>query len=110
MHCLNEFFLSFSGVRNFGKSVFFTTRWINFECTVLTSFFIFSGVRKFGKNFATIAEVIGTKTESHVRSFFVNYRRRYNLDNALKEYEAEHGPSGIETPPAEEGGVSGSGK
>jgi len=68
------------------------------------------GVRKFGKNFATIAEVIGTKTESHVRSFFVNYRRRYNLDNALKEYEAEHGPSGIETPPAEEGGVSGSGE
>ena len=68
------------------------------------------GIRKFGKNFATIAEVIGTKTESHVRSFFVNYRRRYNLDNALKEYEAEHGPSGIETPPAEEGGVSGSGK
>merc|ERR1712241_1115654 len=59
------------------------------------------GVRKFGKNFATIAEVIGTKTESHVRSFYVNYRRRYNLDNALKEYEAEHGPSGIETPPAE---------
>ena len=61
--------------------------------------FVISGVRKFGKNFATIAEIIGTKTESHVRSFFVNYRRRYNLDNALKEYEAEHGPSGIETPP-----------
>ena len=64
-------------------------------------FFNFIGVRKFGKNFGTIADVIGTKTESHVRSFFVNYRRRYNLDNALKEYEAEHGPSGIETPPAE---------
>ena len=61
----------------------------------------FIGVRKFGKNFGTIADVIGTKTESHVRSFFVNYRRRYNLDNALKEYEAEHGPSGIETPPAD---------
>lgn len=59
------------------------------------------GVRKFGKNFGIIAEIIGTKTESHVRSFFVNYRRRYNLDNALKEYEAEHGPSGIETPPAD---------
>ena len=41
-------------------------------------------MRKFGKNFGIIAEVIGTKTESHVRSFFVNYRRRYNLDNALK--------------------------
>ena len=45
---------------------------------------LFTGVRKFGKNFGIIAEVIGTKTESHVRSFFVNYRRRYNLDNALK--------------------------
>ena len=42
------------------------------------------GIRTFGKNFTAIAEVIGTKTESHVRSFFVNYRRRYNLDTALK--------------------------
>lgn len=50
-------------------------------------------MRKFGKNFKVIAEVIGTKTESHVRSFYVNYRRRYNLDAALKEYEAEHGPT-----------------
>jgi hypothetical protein len=55
---------------------------------------IFSlGVRKFGKNFKVIAEILGTKTESHVRSFFVNYRRRYNLDLALKEYESEHGPT-----------------
>jgi len=51
------------------------------------------GVKKFGKNFKTIAEVLGTKTESHVRSFFVNYRKRYNLDNAYKEYEAEYGPT-----------------
>ena len=42
------------------------------------------GIRTFGKNFKIIAEVIGTKTESHLRSFFVNYRRRYNLDTALK--------------------------
>ena len=46
--------------------------------------FHFVGIRTFGKNFTAIAEVIGTKTESHVRSFFVNYRRRYNLDTALK--------------------------
>lgn len=52
-----------------------------------------SGVRKFGKNFKVIAEILGTKTESHIRSFFVNYRRRYNLDAALKEYESEHGPT-----------------
>ena len=68
------------------------------------------GVRKFGKNFARIAEVIGTKTESHVRAFFVNYWQRHNLGNALKEYEAEPGPSGFKIYPVEEGGVSGSGE
>lgn len=50
------------------------------------------GVRKYGKDFSAIADVIGTKTEAHLRSFFVNYRRRYNLDAVLKEYEAENGP------------------
>ncbi|XP_012233219.1 REST corepressor isoform X4 [Linepithema humile] len=50
------------------------------------------GIRKYGKDFAAIAEVIGTKTEAHLRSFFVNYRRRYNLDAVLKEFEAENGP------------------
>lgn len=50
-----------------------------------------SGVRKYGKDFGAIAEVIGTKTEAHVRSFFVNFKRRYNLDEVLAEYEAEHG-------------------
>lgn len=51
----------------------------------------FSGVRKYGKDFQAISEVIGNKTEAHVRSFFVNFRRRYNLDEVLAEYEAEHG-------------------
>jgi Myb-like DNA-binding domain len=51
-----------------------------------------SGIRKYGKDFKAIAEVIGTKTEAHLRSYFVNYRRRYNLDNVLREFEAENGP------------------
>jgi len=63
-------------------------RWTNDELLLAVQ-----GVRKFGKNFKTIAEVLGTKTESHVRSFFVNYKRRYNLDSAYKEYEAEYGPT-----------------
>lgn len=50
-------------------------------------------MRKYGKDFKAIAEVIGNKTEAHVRSFFVNFRRRYNLDEVLGEYEAEHGKS-----------------
>jgi len=63
-------------------------RWTNEELLLAVQ-----GVRKFGKNFAVIASILGTKTESHVRSFFVNYKRRYNLDVAYKEYEAEFGPT-----------------
>jgi len=54
-------------------------------------------VRKFGKNFATIASILGTKTDSHVRSFFVNYKKRYNLDVVYKEYEAEFGSDSVES-------------
>lgn len=54
-------------------------------------FVVPKGIRKYGKNFKAIAEVIGNKTESLLRSFFVNYRRRYNLDEVLAEYEKEHG-------------------
>lgn len=50
-----------------------------------------TGVRKHGKNFKAIAEIIGTKTEAHVRNFFVTYKKKYNLDVVLREYEAENG-------------------
>ncbi|XP_037914688.1 REST corepressor 2 isoform X2 [Hermetia illucens] len=59
-------------------------RWSNDELLLAVQ-----GVKKFGKDFQAIAEIIGTKTEAQVRTFFVNYRRRYNLDSVLKEYEAE---------------------
>ncbi|XP_055388699.1 REST corepressor isoform X2 [Condylostylus longicornis] len=60
------------------------SRWSNEELSMAVH-----GVKKFGKDFQAIAEMLGTKTEAHVRTFFVNYRRRYNLDNVLKEFEAE---------------------
>lgn len=50
------------------------------------------GVRKYGKDFKSIAEVIGNKTEHHIRTFFVNYRKRYNLDSVLKDFEKDNGP------------------
>lgn len=50
------------------------------------------GVRKFGKDFQSISQVVGNKTEHHIRSFFVNYRKRFDLDKVLAEYEKEHGP------------------
>nr|NP_001014753.1 CoRest, isoform E [Drosophila melanogaster]AAX52508.1 CoRest, isoform E [Drosophila melanogaster] len=45
-------------------------------------------IREYGKNFPTIAKVVATKTEAHVRTFYLNNRRRYNLDQIVKEYEA----------------------
>lgn len=59
-----------------------TSRWNNEELLLAVE-----GVRKYGKNFQTIAEMIGTKTEAQVRTFFVNYRRRYNLDSMVTEFE-----------------------
>ncbi|OWK08191.1 RCOR3, partial [Cervus elaphus hippelaphus] len=39
-------------------------------------------VRKYGKDFQAIADVIGNKTVGQVKNFFVNYRRRFNLEEA----------------------------
>uniref|UniRef100_U5EQ84 Putative corest n=1 Tax=Corethrella appendiculata TaxID=1370023 RepID=U5EQ84_9DIPT len=66
-------------------SIRINSRWNNEELLLAVQ-----GVRKYGRDFQAIAEALGTKTEAQVRTFFVNYRRRYNLDNVLKEYEAEN--------------------
>lgn len=65
-----------------------------------------SGVRKYGKDFQAIADVIGNKTVGQVKNFFVNYRRRFNLDEVLQEWEAERGtraPNGDSATSGEEG-------
>lgn len=46
-------------------------------------------IRRYGKDFAAIAEVISNKTSTQVSSFFVTYRRRFNLDEVLREWAAE---------------------
>lgn len=66
-------------------------RWTNEELLLAVQ-----GVRKYGKDFKSIAEVLGNKTEHHVRTFFVNYRKRYNLDGVLKDWEKDNGPLPIE--------------
>lgn len=63
-------------------------------------------MRKYGKDFQAIADVIGNKTVGQVRNFFVNYRRRFNLDEVLQEWEAEQGsraPNGDSATSGEEG-------
>ncbi|XP_055700266.1 REST corepressor isoform X4 [Phlebotomus papatasi] len=70
------------------------SRWNNEELLLAAQ-----GIRKYGKDFQAIAETIGTKTPAQVRLFFVNYRRKYNLDGAMKDFEAEnsqqHGATSI---------------
>ena len=64
-------------------------RWTNDEI-----FLVVHAMRHYGKNFRAVADVIGTKTEVHVRSFFVQQRARYDLDTVLKNYERAHGGGG----------------
>lgn len=60
------------------------SRWNNDELALAVK-----GVRKYGKDFQAIAELLGTKSEAQVRTFFVNYRRKFNLDAILKEFESK---------------------
>lgn len=60
------------------------SRWSNEELLMAVT-----AVRKYGRDFQAIAETLGTKTEAHVRTFFVSYRRRYNLDAVLREHEQD---------------------
>lgn len=61
------------------------SRWTNEETLLAVQ-----GIRKYGKDFKAIAEVIGNKSEAHIRQFFINNERRYQLNSILKEYEAEN--------------------
>lgn len=46
-------------------------------------------MREYGRDFQSIAVIIGTKTESQVNQFYTNYRKKYNLDDILKEFDAK---------------------
>ena len=56
-------------------------RWTNMELLLAVQ-----GVRKYGKDFQAIAELVGTKTEGHVRSFWITYDSRYNLESVYAEW------------------------
>ncbi|KAL2086999.1 hypothetical protein ACEWY4_018058 [Coilia grayii] len=64
---------------------------INARWTTDEQLLAVQGVRKYGKDFQAIADVIGNKTVGQVKNFFVNYRRRFNLEEVLQEWEAEQG-------------------
>lgn len=59
--------------------------------TLLLFFLLLLAIRKYGRDFQAISDVIGNKSVVQVKNFFVNYRRRFNIDEVLQEWEAEHG-------------------
>lgn len=46
-------------------------------------------MRKHGKDFQAIAEIIGTKNESQVSQFYTSNRKKFNLDEIIKEFNAK---------------------
>ncbi|XP_060685234.1 REST corepressor 1 isoform X3 [Hemiscyllium ocellatum] len=64
---------------------------INARWTTEEQLLAVQAIRKYGRDFQAISDVIGNKTVVQVRNFFVNYRRRFNLEEVLQEWEAEHG-------------------
>ncbi|KAJ8333336.1 hypothetical protein SKAU_G00422320 [Synaphobranchus kaupii] len=64
----------------------FNARWTTEEQLLAVQ-----AIRKYGRDFQAISDVIGNKSVVQVKNFFANYRRRFNLDEVLQEWEAEHG-------------------
>ncbi|XP_051939909.1 REST corepressor 3 isoform X2 [Hippocampus zosterae] len=71
-----------------------STQKVNARWTTDEQLLAVQGVRRYGKDFQAIADVIGNKTPGQVKNFFVNYRRRFNLEEVLQEWEAERGDGG----------------
>ncbi|XP_026164158.1 REST corepressor 1 isoform X2 [Mastacembelus armatus] len=67
----------------------FNTRWTTEEQLLAVQ-----AIRKYGRDYQAISDVIGNKSVVQVKNFLVNYRRRFNLDEVLQEWEAEHGMEG----------------
>ncbi|KAI1288424.1 REST corepressor 3 [Halotydeus destructor] len=65
-------------------SVRMNSRWTKEEELLAVQAF-----RKYGKDFIAIAEIMGNKTEAHIKAFYHHNERRYNVNKYIKEYESE---------------------
>lgn len=59
-------------------------RWSNDEYQLAIK-----GMQKHGKDFQAVAEILGTKTEQQVSQFYTSNRKKFNLDDIIKEYETK---------------------
>uniref|UniRef100_A0A672RH94 REST corepressor 2 n=1 Tax=Sinocyclocheilus grahami TaxID=75366 RepID=A0A672RH94_SINGR len=78
-----------NGIGSVCKSERLPTQKINSRWTTEEQLLAVQAVRRYGKDFASIADVIGNKTVAQVSSFFISYRRRFNLEEVLREWQAE---------------------
>lgn len=62
------------------KTAAIESSWTSAEMTLAIH-----GIHKYGKNFKAIAEVMETKTETHIKHFYNKYKTCYNLDTLLTE-------------------------
>ena len=45
------------------------------------------GLREHGRNWAAIARLVATKTESQCKNFYFNYKKKLRLEEILHEYK-----------------------
>ena len=43
------------------------------------------GFKEHGKDWAAVASAVGTKTETQIRSFYNNFKKKHNLDALISE-------------------------
>lgn len=60
---------------------------------------LFSAVRLHGKNFDKIIQIIPTKSESHLKSFYINYQRRFALEDLMKQHKLDSLHDDLDTVP-----------
>lgn len=46
-----------------------------------------TGIRDHGRNWAVIANMVGTKTESQCRNFYLSNKRKMGISGAIQEYK-----------------------